>query len=73
MPKWAIATAGSLMMVLLALVSWLLAEVFNSIKTDVNKMSDIVYQVRQDVAVLSARVDTNSKSCNFKKQKNQEN
>lgn len=66
MPKWALAATAALVSLLLTLVGWLLSFVFTSLKVQSEETSKIVYQVRQDVAVLSSKMETNKENCKCK-------
>lgn len=60
-PAWAQAIGGSAMAILLSGNLWFVVRLIH----ELDEAKSIVYQLRQDVAVLSARVDNLPKGCSF--------
>jgi hypothetical protein len=50
--------AGALIMLLIGLVGWLFGNMLNRIAVQADSTEKIVWQLRQDVAVMGSKVDT---------------
>lgn len=66
-PGWAQAVAASLIAALITISTGLVTYLFLELKSEVRANSEITGQLRQDFAVIQARLDTQYRFCQFPK------